>query len=111
MGGSVTTTVTISLLTPYRPADLAPLTVAGIFPVELTSLGVCCAGFRRRTVEKRQRVRFFAAGLFTIGLLLLTGCGAVTTPARDYTINVTGTSINFPTQVQTATSIILTVGQ
>jgi hypothetical protein len=111
MGGSVTTTMTITLLAPYRPSDLAPLTVAGIFPVELTSLGVCCAGFRRRTVEKRQRARFFTIGLFTVGLLLLTGCGAVTNLGRDYTINVTGTSVNFPTQVQTATSIILTVGQ
>ena len=112
MGGSVTTTVTITLSTAYRPSELAPLATAAIFPVEFTSLGVFCAGFRRRrTVEKRQRLNFFAAGLFTVGMLLLTGCGAVTTPVRDYTINVTGTSVSFPTQVQTATSVILTVGQ
>ncbi len=119
MGGSVTTTMTIASTattanlqsSPFRPADLAPLTAATIFPVELTSLGVCFAGFRRRTVEKRQRVRLFAAGLFTLGMLVLTGCGVITTGVRDYTINVTGTSVSFPTQVQTATSVVLTVGQ
>ena len=118
VGGSVTTTMTITgaattatLQSPFRPADLAPLTAATIFPVELTSLGVCFAGFRRRTVKNRQGVRLFAAGLFTLGMLVLTGCGTVTTGVRDYTINVTGTSVSFPTQVQTATSVVLTVGQ
>jgi hypothetical protein len=118
VGGSVTTTMTITsaattatLQSPFRPADLAPLTAATIFPVELTSLGVCFAGFRRRTVKNRQGIRLFAAGLFTLGMLVLTGCGTVTTGVRDYTINVTGTSVSFPTQVQTATSVVLTVGQ
>ena len=120
IGSSVTVTMTITSTattaklqghSPFRPADLAPLTAATIFPMELTSLTVCCAGFRRRTAEKRQRTRFFAAGLFTIAMLILTGCGVVTTGVHDYTINVTGTSVSFPTQVQTATSVVLTVGQ
>ena len=118
VGGSVTTTMTINstattanLQSPFRPADLAPLTAATIFPVELTSLGVCFAGFRRRTVKNRQGVRLLAAGIFTLGMLVLTGCGTVTTGVRDYTINVTGTSVSSPTQVQTATSVVLTVGQ
>jgi hypothetical protein len=98
---------------PFHPGDLAPLTAATIFPFEFSSLTVCCAGFRRRTVDKRQRARFFAAGLFTVGMILLTGCGVVTTQpsVHDYTINVTGTSVSFPTQVQTAMSVVLTVGQ
>jgi sugar lactone lactonase YvrE len=120
IGSSVTVTMTITSTattaklqghSPFRPADLAPLTAATIFPMELTSLTVCCAGFRRRTVERRRRVRIFAAGLFTVTLLILTGCGTVTTGVRDYTIHVTGTSVSFPTQVQTATTVVLTVGQ
>jgi hypothetical protein len=121
-GGSVTTTMTVTTTAadarllasaglPANPADLAPLTVATILPIELTSLGVFCAGLRRRKALGTRKTRLLLLTVCTLGVLGLTGCGASPSITfQTYTINITGTSLSFPSPAQTA-SVVLSVGQ
>ncbi len=120
-GGSITTAMTVTttaadarLLVPAglpgNPADIAPLTVATIFPLELTGLGVLFAGIRRRKTLGTQKMRFLLLIVCTLGILGLAGCGCPNTTFKTYTINVTGTSLSFPAPAQT-TSVVLYVGQ
>ena len=120
-GGSITTAMTVTttaadakLLVPSGlpggPADIAPLTVATIFPVELTGLGVLFAGIRRRKTLGTQKMRLLLLIVCTLGILGLAGCGCPSTTFRTYTINITGTSLSFPAPAQT-TTVVLSVGQ
>jgi MBG domain (YGX type)/Bacterial Ig-like domain (group 3)/NHL repeat len=93
----------------FNPADLAPITAAAVFPVELTGIGVFLAGLRRRRKPGTQKMRLLAVILFSLGILGLTGCGCPTTTFQTYTITVTATSISFPAPAQ-STSVILSVG-
>ena len=118
-GSNTTVTMTVTntvadakLVQPVtpNPATFAPLTAAVIFPFELTGLGVCFSGLRRRSpasLRKHLLVLLFLAA----GMVGLTGCGAVTTSFKTYTINVTGTSVNFPWATPQTTSVVLSVGQ
>ncbi len=120
-GTSVTTTMTVTTTVsdaklegpaglPSNPADLAPFTVATIFPAELTGLGVLFAGLRRRNALGTQKMRLLLIIVFTLGILGLVGCGCPSTVFHTYTINVTGTSLSFPAPAQTI-SVLLSVGQ
>jgi len=93
----------------FNPADLAPITAAAVFPVELTGLGVFFAGFRRRKKLGTQKIRLLAVILFSLGILGLTGCGCPSTAYQTYTINITGTSVSFTAPAQ-STSVVLSVG-
>jgi sugar lactone lactonase YvrE len=93
----------------FGPADLAPITAAAVFPVELTGLGVFFAGFRRRRKLGASKMRLLAVILFTLGILGLTGCGCPSTVFQTYTINITATSVNSTAPSQ-STSVILSVG-
>jgi hypothetical protein len=111
----VTTTVADAKLEgpdelPSNPADLAPFTVATIFPAELTGFGVLFAGLRRRKALGTQKVRLLLLIVFTLGILGLVGCGCPNTVFHTYSINVTGTSLSFPAPAQTI-SVLLSVGQ
>jgi hypothetical protein len=115
-GGTATTTLTITntaadaaLRTPtgFNPAQIAPLTAAAIFPIELTGLGVLFAGFRRRKPRTSQRMRLLALLLCTIGILGLTACCTTTTTFKTYTVTITGTS---PTAAAQSTTVLLSVG-
>ena len=79
-----------------NPADLAPFTVATIFPAELTGLGVLFAGLRRRKTLGTQKMRLLLMIVFTLGILGLVGCGCPSTAFHSYSINITGTSLSFP---------------
>ncbi len=120
-GGSITTAMTVTTTAadakllipaglPDNPADIAPLTVATIFPVELTGLGVLFAGIRRRKTLGTQKMRLLLLIVCTLGILGLAGCGCPSTTFRTYTINITGTSLSFPAPAQT-TTVVLSVGQ
>jgi hypothetical protein len=85
-----------------------PITAAAVFPFELTGLGVCFSGLRRRTSSRNKR-HLLIILFMALGMIGLTGCGVVTTPSHSYTISVTGTSMSFPTASQTA-SVVFTVG-
>jgi MBG domain (YGX type)/Bacterial Ig-like domain (group 3)/NHL repeat len=91
----------------FKPADLAPITAAAVFPIELTGLGVFFAGIRRRKKLGTQKMRLLAVILFSLGILGLTGCGCPSTVFQTYTINITATSSTAPAQ---STSVILSVG-
>jgi hypothetical protein len=93
----------------FNPGDLAPITAAAVFPVELTGLGVFFAGLRRRKKLGTQKVRLLAAILFSLGILGLTGCGCPSTVFQTYTINITATSVSFTAPAQ-STSVLLSVG-
>jgi sugar lactone lactonase YvrE len=93
----------------FSPSDLAPITAAAVFPVELTGLGVFFAGFRRRRKLGAPKMRLLAVILFTLGILGLTGCGCPSTVFQTYTINITATSVNSTAPPQ-STSVILSVG-
>jgi sugar lactone lactonase YvrE len=93
----------------FNPADLAPITAAAVFPVELTGLGVFFAGLRRRKKLGTQKIRLLAVILFSLGILGLTGCGCPSTVFQTYTINITATSASFTAPAQ-STSVILSVG-
>ena len=124
VGGTATVTVNITTTVadaklnkpaPFAPADLAPITAATMFPVELTGFGVLFVGIRRRPsfgskTLGSQRMRLLLILVFTLGILGLTGCGCPNTNFRTYTVNITGTSVSFPTATQT-TSVVLSVGQ
>ena len=119
VGGTATVTVNITTTAadaklsspaPFAPADLAPITAATMFPVELTGFGVLFAGIRRRKALGSQRMRLLLILVFTLGILGLTGCGCPSTNFKTYTVNITGTSVSFPTAAQT-TSVVLSVGQ
>ena len=120
-GGSITTAMTVTTTAadakllmptglPGGPADIAPLTVATIFPVELTGLGVLFAGIRRRKTLGTQKMRLLLLIVCTLGILGLAGCGCPSTTFKTYTINITGTSLSFPAPAQT-TTVVLSVGQ
>jgi hypothetical protein len=93
----------------FNPADLAPITAAAVFPVELTGLGVFFAGLRRRKKLGTQKIRLLAVILFSLGILGLTGCGCPSTVFQTYTINITATSVSFTAPAQ-STSVLLSVG-
>ena len=120
-GGSATTTMTVTTTVadaklmvpaelPGSSADVAPLTVATILPVELTSLGVLFAGLRRRKALGTQKMRLLLFIVCTLGILGLTGCGCPSATFQTYTLNITGTSLSFPAPAQ-STSVVLSVGQ
>jgi len=111
---SVVMTVTIpsvqaTLIAPAKnlPSNLTPL-AAAIFPFELPFFGIA---FSRLRLQKRRRRAVVVIAAFTLMLFTLTGCGAggsVTSPTSapqtaNYTIQVTGTSLNFAAQPQTIT--------
>jgi sugar lactone lactonase YvrE len=123
-GATATTTMTVmntiatvtfhsSLEQLSTPGSLAAITAAAIFPAELTGLGLLFAGLRRRkslrgtsgTLNKNLLLI-----VFTIAMFGLMGCGIPNTSFKTYTINITGTSLNFPAAAQT-TSVDLSVGQ
>ena len=119
-GGTATVAMTVNttvadaqLRTPalrnFNPADLAPITAAAVFPVELTGLGVFFAGLRRRKKLGTQKMRLLAIILFSLGILGLTGCGCPSTVFQTYTINITATSANATAPAQ-STSVLLSVG-
>jgi sugar lactone lactonase YvrE len=93
----------------FNPADLAPITAAAVFPVELTGIGVFVTGLRRRKKLGTQKMRLLAIILFSLGILGLTGCGCPSTVFQTYTINITATSVTFTAPAQ-STSVILSVG-
>jgi hypothetical protein len=93
----------------FTPADLAPITAAAVFPVELTGLGVFFAGLRRRKRLGAQKMRLLAVVLFSLGILGLTGCGCPSTVFQTYTINITAASASSTAPPQ-STSVILSVG-
>jgi sugar lactone lactonase YvrE len=93
----------------FNPADLAPITAAAVFPVELTGLGVFFAGLRRRKKLGTQKMRLLAIILFSLGILGLTGCGCPSTVFQTYTINITATGVNATAPAQ-STSVLLSVG-
>jgi sugar lactone lactonase YvrE len=93
----------------FNPTDLAPITAAAVFPIELTGLGVFFAGLRRRQKLGTLKMRLLAIILFSLGILGLTGCGCPSTVFNTYTINITATSVNFTAPAQ-STSVILSVG-
>ncbi len=118
-GGTATTTMTVTttvadarLQKPatFNPIDLAPITAAAVFPVELTGLGVLFAGIRRRKMLGTRKMRLLLMIVCTLGILGLVGCGCPNTAFKTYTINITGTSVTFPAPAQT-TSVVLSVGQ
>ncbi len=93
----------------FTPADLAPITAAAVFPVELTGFGIFFAGLRRRKKLGTQKMRLLAVILFSLGILGLTGCGCPSTVFQTYTINIKATSVTFPAPAQ-STSVVLSVG-
>jgi hypothetical protein len=93
----------------FNPADLAPITAAAVFPVELTGIGVFFVGLRRRKKLGTQKMRLLAVILFSLGILGLTGCGCPSTVFQTYTINITATSVSSTTPAQ-STSVVLSVG-
>jgi hypothetical protein len=93
----------------FSPTDLAPVTAAAVFPVELTGFGVFIAGLRRRKKIAPQKMRLLAVILFSLGILGLTGCGCPPTVFQTYTINITATSISSTAPTQ-STSVLLSVG-
>jgi len=109
---TVTNTAADALLrgsTRFNPANIAPITVAAVFPLELTGLGVFFAGFSRRRTRAPQKRNLLVIFLFSLGILGLAGCCFNTTTFTTYTINVTGTSVSFTAPAQ-STSVILSVG-
>ncbi|WP_158943759.1 MBG domain-containing protein [Granulicella sp. S190] len=119
-GGTATVALTItttaadaSLHNPatpnFNPADLAPITAAAVFPVELTGIGIFFAGLRRRKTLGTQKIRLLAVILLSFGILGLAGC-CFNTTFQTYTVNVTGTSVGFTTPAQ-STSVFLSVGK
>jgi hypothetical protein len=119
-GGTATVAMTVNttaadarLIKPalhnFNPSDLAPITAAAIFPVELTGLGVFFAGLRRRKKLGTRKMHLLAVILFSLGILGLTGCGCPSTTFQTYTITITATSVNFTVPAQ-STSVVLSVG-
>ena len=119
-GGTATVAMTVNTtvadaklrepaLRTFTPADLAPITAATVFPVELTGLGVFFAGLRRRKKLGTQKMRLLAIVLFSLGILGLAGCGCPSTAFQTYTINITATSSSSTAPPQ-STSVILSVG-
>jgi hypothetical protein len=110
---ATTTTADAKLIKPavpnYTPADFAPITAAALFPVELTGLGVVFAGFLRGKKLGTPKMQVFAVILFSLAILGLTGCGCPPTEFKNYTITITGTSVNSSAPAQ-STSVILSVG-
>ncbi len=92
----------------FKPGDLAPITFAAVFPVELTGLGIFFAGLRRRKKLGSQKMRLLAFLVVSICILGLAGCGCPPTVFQSYTITITGTSVTFITPAQ-STSVILSV--
>jgi sugar lactone lactonase YvrE len=93
----------------FTPADLAPITAAAVFPVELTGLGVFFAGLRRRKKLGVRKMHLLAVILFSLAILGLTGCGCPSTVFQTYTINISATSASFTAPSQ-STSVLLSVG-
>jgi MBG domain (YGX type)/Bacterial Ig-like domain (group 3)/NHL repeat len=119
-GGTATVAMTVNTTTAdaklsnpaiphFNPADLAPITAAAVFPVELTGLGVFFAGLRRRKKLGTQKMHLLAVILFSLAILGLTGCGCPSTAFNNYTIVITGTSVSSSAPAQ-STSVILSVG-
>ena len=124
IGGTATTTMTIvntaadaKLSTPsfhIKPSDLAPITVAAVFPFELTGLGVFVAGVLRRKksphTKRSPKMRLALVLLCTAGLIGLSGCACFTSIYQNYTVVITGTSSiqGIPAQ---STSVALTIAQ
>jgi hypothetical protein len=120
-GSSVTTNMTVTTtaadakverptVSPKTPANMAPITFAAVLPNELTGIGFLFAGLRRRKTLGTQKMRLLLLIVFSLGILGLVGCGCPSTVFKTYTINITGTSVTFPTLVQSA-SVVLSVGQ
>jgi hypothetical protein len=118
-GGTATVALTIntteadaSLHNPAVPnfshTDLAPITVAAVFPVEITGFGVFIAGLRRKKLGT-QKIRLLAVILLSFGILGLAGC-CFNTSFQTYTVSITGTSVSFTTPAQ-STSVFLSVGK
>jgi len=93
----------------FNTTELAPITVAAVFPFELTGLGVFFAGFRRRKKPSTPKIRLLTAILLSFGILGLAGC-CFNTTFKTYTVNITGTSVSSTTPAQ-STSVFLSVGQ
>ena len=93
----------------FNTTELAPITVAAVFPFELTGLGVFFAGFRRRKKPGTPQIRLLTAILLSFGILGLAGC-CFNTTFKTYTVNITGTSVSSTTPAQ-STSVFLSVGQ
>ncbi len=119
-GGTATVAMTVTTtaadaalrkpkLRDVSPVDLAPITAAAVFPVELTGLGVFFAGLRRRKKLSTQQMRLLAIIIFSLGILGLAGCGCPSTAFQTYTINIVGTSVSFTAPSQ-STSVLLSVG-
>jgi sugar lactone lactonase YvrE len=120
-GGIATTTMTIvntvadaQLRKPvlHLPTSLAPITVAAVFPFELTGLGVFFAGFSRRKKTLRPsrspKMRLMLLLLCTAGIIGLAGCACFTSIYQNYTVTITGAATSSEPQ---STSVILSVAQ
>ncbi|NYF88766.1 MBG domain-containing protein [Tunturiibacter empetritectus] len=118
-GGTATVALTInttaadaqlrnSFIPSLSPRDLAPITVAAVFPVELTGLGIFFAGLRRRRKPGTQKIRLLAVILLSFGILGLAGC-CFNNTFQTYTVSVTGTSAS-STALAQSTSVFLSVG-
>ena len=124
-GGAATTTMTIvntdadaQLRAPaLRIPSLAPITIAAVFPFELTGLGVFFAGLLRRkrgvlsnrtSPTRAPKMRLMLALLCTAGLIGLAGCACFTSVYKNYTVTITGTAAAAGPQ---SASIVLSVAQ
>jgi hypothetical protein len=92
-----------------NPGDLAPITVAAVFPVELTGLGIFFSGLRRRRKPGTLKIRLLTVILLSFGILGLAGC-CFNTTFQTYTVSVTGTSAS-STALAQSTSVFLSVGK
>ena len=108
--------------------EFIPVTIAAVFPFELTGLGVFLAGISRRRRGQRHdlvssdprsggirpprsaKLRLFVALLCTAGILGLAGCACFTSIYKNYTITITGTNSSVGSEPQSS-SVVLSVGQ
>jgi hypothetical protein len=136
VGGTATTSMTIVntaadaqlRATPFlpgyaTPGSLAPITLAAVFPFELTGLGACFAGLfskknglrpgrsrtNRANGRRAPKLRLALALFCTAGLLSLAGCACFTSIYQNYTVTITGTTTVPGIGPQSAT-VVLTVG-
>jgi hypothetical protein len=93
----------------FNGTELAPITVAAVFPLELPVVGVFFAGLRRRRKPGTRKIHLLTVILLSFGILGLAGC-CFNTTFKTYTVNITGTSVSFTTPAQ-STSVFLSVGQ
>ena len=117
-GGTATTTMMVTTTTAdaklhkpieFNSNDLAPITIATIFPFEFTGLAALFTAIRRRKTIDTRKMRFLILLVLSLGVLGLAGCGCINTAFNTYTITITGTSVA-GTAPSASTSVILTVG-